>query len=32
MVIGIASQQAIRARALAITRGDYQPRLGESKI
>jgi len=32
MVIGIASQQAIRARALAIARGDHQPRPNEPKI
>ena len=32
MVIGIASQQAIRARALAIARGDHQPRAGEPKV
>jgi predicted transcriptional regulator len=30
--IGIASQQAIRARALAIARGDHQPRPDEPKI
>ena len=32
MVIGIASQQAIRARALAIASGDHQPRPDEPKI
>ncbi len=32
LVIGIASQQAIRARALAIARGDHQPRSNEPKI
>ncbi len=32
MVIGIASQQAIRARALAIARGDHQPRPNEPRI
>jgi predicted transcriptional regulator len=32
MVIGIASQQAIRARALAIARGNHQPRPNEPKI
>jgi predicted transcriptional regulator len=32
MVIGIASQQAIRARALSIARGDHQPRPNEPKI
>jgi predicted transcriptional regulator len=32
VVIGIASQQAIRARALAIARGDHQPRPDEPKI
>jgi Predicted transcriptional regulator len=32
MVIGVASQQAIRARALAIARGDHQPRPNEPKI
>jgi len=32
MIIGIASQQDIRARALAIARGDHQPRAGEPKI
>ncbi len=32
LVIGIASQQAIRARALAISRGDHQPRPNEPKI
>jgi predicted transcriptional regulator len=32
LVIGIASQQAIRARALAIARGDHQPRPNEPKI
>ena len=32
MIIGIASQQDIRARALAIARGDHQPRPGEPKI
>jgi len=32
MIIGIASQQDMRARALAIARGDHQPRPGEPKI
>jgi predicted transcriptional regulator len=32
MVIGIASQQAIRDRALSIARGDHQPRPNEPKI
>ncbi len=32
LVIGIASQQAIRARALAIARGDHQPRPSEPKV
>jgi predicted transcriptional regulator len=32
MTIGIASQQDIRARALAIARGDHRPRAGEPKI
>ena len=32
MIIGIASQPDIRARALAIARGDHQPRAGEPKI
>lgn len=32
IVIGIASQQAIRARALSIARGDHQPRPNEPKI
>jgi predicted transcriptional regulator len=32
MIIGIASQQDIRARALAIARGDHRPRTGEPKI
>ena len=32
MVIGIASQQAIRARALSIARGEHQPRASEPKI
>ena len=32
LVIGIASQQTIRARALAIARGDHQPRPSEPKI
>ncbi|HEY0197930.1 MAG TPA: MarR family transcriptional regulator [Rhodanobacter sp.] len=31
MVIGIASQQAIRARALSIARGEHQPRPNEPK-
>ncbi len=30
--IGIASQQAIRARALAVARGDHRPRPDEPKI
>ena len=32
VIIGIASQQAIRARALAIANGDHQPRPDEPKI
>jgi predicted transcriptional regulator len=32
MIIGIASQQAIRARALAVARGEHQPRPDEPKI
>ena len=32
MVIGIATQHVIRARALAIARGDHQPRPNEPKI
>jgi predicted transcriptional regulator len=32
MIIGIASPQAIRNRALAIARGDHQPRPDEPKI
>ncbi len=32
MVIGIASQQAIRDRALSIARGEHQPRPNEPKI
>jgi predicted transcriptional regulator len=32
VVIGIASQRAIRTRALAIARGDHQPRPDEPKI
>ena len=32
MIIGIASQEAIRARALAIARGDHQPRPNEPKV
>ncbi len=32
LVIGIASQQAIRARALAIAHGDHQLRPNEPKI
>lgn len=32
MVIGIASQQAIRARVLAIARGEHRPRPDEPKI
>ena len=32
MIIGLASQQAIRARALAIARGDHQPHPDEPKI
>ena len=32
MIIGIATQQAIRARALAIARGDHQPRSDEPKV
>ena len=30
--IGVAFQQAIRARALAIARGDHQPRPNEPKM
>ncbi|HJY06916.1 MAG TPA: helix-turn-helix domain-containing protein [Bryobacteraceae bacterium] len=32
VIIGIASQQAIRTRALAIASGDHQPRSDEPKI
>lgn len=32
MIIGIASQQSIRARALAIASGDHQPLPDEPKI
>ena len=32
MVVGIASQQVIRARALAIARGDHQPSPSEPKV
>ena len=32
MIIGIASQQAIRTRALAIASGDHQPSSDEPKI
>lgn len=32
LVIGVASQQAIRARALAIARGEHRPAPGEPKI
>jgi predicted transcriptional regulator len=32
MVVGIASQQTIRARALAIARGEHRPRPNEPKI
>jgi len=32
LVIGIASQQAIRARALVVARGDHQPRPSEPKV
>lgn len=32
MTIGIASQHAIRARALAIARGDHVPSAGEPKV
>jgi predicted transcriptional regulator len=32
LIIGIASQQAIRARALAIASGDHQPHADEPKI
>ena len=31
MIIGVATQQAIRARALAIASGDHQPRPDEPK-
>ena len=32
MVIGIASQEAVRARALSIARGAHQPRASEPKV
>jgi predicted transcriptional regulator len=32
VIVGIASQQDIRARALAIARGDHRPGAGEPKI
>lgn len=32
MIIGLVSQQAIRARALAIANGDHQPRPDEPTI
>ncbi len=32
MIIGIATQRAIRARALAIASGDHQPRSDEPKV
>ncbi|MEO8838809.1 MAG: hypothetical protein ABI351_08850 [Herbaspirillum sp.] len=32
MIIGIATQQAIRARALAIASGDHQPHPDEPKV
>lgn len=32
VVIGIASQHDIRARALSIARGEYKPKAGEPKI
>ena len=32
MVIGVAPQQAIRARALSIARGEHQPRASEPQI
>jgi predicted transcriptional regulator len=32
VVIGIMPQEAIRARILAIARGDYKPKAGEPKI
>jgi predicted transcriptional regulator len=32
MIIGVASRQAIRARALKIASGDHQPRLDEPKV
>ncbi len=32
MIIGLASPQAIRARALAIASGNHQPRADEPKI
>ncbi|HEY5635592.1 MAG TPA: transcriptional regulator [Burkholderiales bacterium] len=32
LVIGILSQEKIRARLLAIARGEYKPRPGEPKI
>lgn len=32
MIIGIASKQDIRARALAVARGDHRPHAGEPKI
>ena len=32
MVIGVASRQAVRARALAIACGEYRPRADEPKV
>lgn len=32
MIIGIATRQAVRARALAIASGDHEPRPDEPKI
>ena len=32
IVIGVMSQDKIRARAIAITRGEYKPKPGEPKI
>lgn len=32
IVIGVMSQEQIRARTFAIAKGDYKPRAGEPKI
>jgi predicted transcriptional regulator len=32
IIIGVMSQKEIRARAIAIARGDYKPRPGEPKV